>query len=106
MIAKPVLHCTLYLTLHSAYKVHFLSLNSSSFVVRVSYEVYIRQILTDCVHSSGLVDEKVILLFAQFVAEAKCNAAAGQRRAPWTGGHQEDQTSTKEGESKGKCLVI
>lgn len=50
----------------------------------VSFTNYILQVLTDCIHLSGLVDEKVILLFTQFVAQAKCNAAAGQRRAPWT----------------------
>lgn len=41
-------------------------------------------IRTDCIHPSGLEDEEVILLFAQFVAQAECNAAAGQWGAPWT----------------------
>lgn len=54
-------------------------------------------VLTDCIHSSGLEDEEVILLFTQFVAQAECNVTARQRRAPWASGHQEDQTSTENG---------
>lgn len=41
-------------------------------------------ILTNRIHSPGLVDEEVVLLLAQLVAQAKCNAAAWQRGAPWT----------------------
>lgn len=41
-------------------------------------------ILTDCVHPPGLVDEEVVLLLAQFVAQAECNATAGQRGASRT----------------------
>lgn len=46
---------------------------------------------TDRIHPPGLEDEEVVLLFAQFVAQAQCNAEAGHRGAPWTAGHQEDQ---------------
>lgn len=49
---------------------------------------------TDCIHPAGPEDEEVILLFAQFVAQAECNAAAGQWGAPWSTWNQEDQPCT------------
>lgn len=42
------------------------------------------EILTDCVHPPGLIDEELVFLLAQLVAQAECNAAAGQRGAPRT----------------------